>query len=109
MKKEVQVLVGSTMITFPMGKSTLSTVEREKVEMFAKAFDGQDVVIKVVGSADSKTGTVKRNNQLAKERADAVKAVLVKNGISEDKISVETTLDATENVETSRSAIISLD
>ena len=108
-EKEVQVLVGSTVITFPMGKSTLSTVEREKVEMFAKAFDGQDVVIKVVGSADSKTGTVKRNNQLAKERADAVKAVLVKNGISEDKISVETTLDATENVETSRSAIISLD
>jgi outer membrane protein OmpA-like peptidoglycan-associated protein len=108
-EKEVQVLVGSTVITFPMGKSTLSTVEREKVEMFAKAFDGQDVVIKVVGSADSKTGTVKRNNQLAKERADADKAVLVKNGISEDKISVETTLDATENVETSRSAIISLD
>lgn len=108
-EKEVQVLVGSTVITFPMGKSTLSTVEREKVEMFAKAFDGQDVVIKVVGSADSKTGTAKRNNQLAKERADAVKAVLVKNGISEDKISVETTLDATENVETSRSAIITLE
>lgn len=108
-EKEVQVLVGSTVITFPMGKSTLSTVEREKAEMFAKAFDGQDVVIKVVGSADSKTGTAKRNNQLAKERADAVKAVLVKNGISEDKISVESTLDATENVETSRSAIITLE
>jgi outer membrane protein OmpA-like peptidoglycan-associated protein len=92
-----------------MGKSTLSTVEREKVEMVAKSFDGQDVAIKVLGSADSKTGTAKRNNQLAKERADAVKAVLVKNGISEDKISVETTLDATENVETSRSAIITLE
>jgi len=108
-EKEVQVLVGSTVITFPMGKSTLSTVEREKVEMVAKSFDGQDVAIKVLGSADSKTGTTKRNNQLAKERADAVKAVLVKNGISEDKISVETALDATENVETSRSAIITLE
>ena len=108
-KETVQVLVGSTVITFPMGKSTLSTVEREKVEMVAKSFDGQDVAIKVLGSADSKTGTAKRNNQLAKERADAVKAVLVKNGISEDKISVETTLDATENVETSRSAIITLE
>lgn len=108
-EKEVQVLVGSKVITFPIGSSTLSTVEREKVEMFAKAFDGQDVVVKVVGSADSKTGTAKRNNQLAQKRADVVKGVLVKNGVPEDKIIVETTLDATENAETSRSAIITLE
>ena len=108
-EKEVQVLVGNTVITFPIGSSTLSTVEREKVEMFAKAFDGQDVVVKVVGSADSKTGTAKRNNQLAQKRADVVKDVLVKNGVPADRIVVESTLDATENVETSRSAIITLE
>lgn len=108
-EKEVQVLVGSKVITFPIGSSTLSTVEREKVEMFAKAFDGQDVVVKVVGSADSKTGTAKRNNQLAQKRADVVKDVLVKNGVPADRIVVESTLDATENVETSRSAIITLE
>ena len=108
-EKEVQVLVGSTVITFPIGSSTLSTVEREKVEMFAKAFDGQDVVVKVVGSADSKTGTAKRNNQLAQKRADVVKDVLVKNGVPADRITVESTLDATENVETSRSAIVTLE
>ena len=108
-EKEVQVLVGNTVITFPIGGSTLSTVEREKVEMFAKAFDGQDVVVKVVGSADSKTGTAKRNNQLAQKRADVVKDVLVKNGVPADRIVVESTLDATENVETSRSAIITLE
>ena len=108
-EKEVQVLVGSTVITFPIGSSTLSTVEREKVEMFAKAFDGQDVVVKVVGSADSKTGTAKRNNQLAQKRADVVKDVLVKNGVPADRIVVESTLDATENVETSRSAIVTLE
>ena len=108
-EKEVQVLVGNTVITFPIGSSTLSTVEREKVEMFAKAFDGQDVVVKVVGSADSKTGTAKRNNQLAQKRADVVKGVLVKNGVPADRIVVESTLDATENVETSRSAIITLE
>jgi outer membrane protein OmpA-like peptidoglycan-associated protein len=108
-KETVQVLVGSTVITFPMGKSTLSTVEREKVEMFAKAFNGQDVVVKVVGSADSKTGTAKRNNQLAKERADVVKDVLIKNGVPANRITVESTLDATENVETSRSAIVTLE
>ena len=108
-EKEVQVLVGNTVITFPIGSSTLSTVEREKVEMLAKAFDGQDVVVKVVGSADSKTGTAKRNNQLAQKRADVVKDVLVKNGVPADRIVVESTLDATENVETSRSAIVTLE
>ena len=64
---------------------------------------------KVLGSADSKTGTEAYNKLLAQKRADAVKAVLVKNGIPEGKIIVETTLDATENVETSRSAIITLE
>lgn len=108
-KETVQVLVGSTVITFPIGSSTLSKVERQKVEMFAKSFNGQDVVVKVLGSADSKTGTETYNKSLAQKRADAVKSVLVKNGISEDKISIETTLDATENVETSRSAIITLE
>ena len=108
-KETVRVLVGSTVITFPSDKSTLSNPERQKVEMFAKSFNGQDVVVKVLGSADSKTGTEDYNKLLAQKRADAVKAVLVKNGIPEDKIIVETTLDATENVETSRSAIITLE
>ena len=108
-KETVRVLVGSTVITFPSDESTLSNPERQKVEMFAKSFNGQDVVVKVLGSADSKTGTEAYNKLLAQKRADAVKAVLVKNGIPEDKIIVETTLDATENVETSRSAIITLE
>lgn len=108
-EKEVQVLVGSTVITFPRNKSVLLNAERQKVEMFAKSFNGQDVVVKVLGSADSKTGTEAYNKSLAQKRADVVKGVLVKNGIPEDKIIVETTLDATENVETSRSAIITLE
>jgi outer membrane protein OmpA-like peptidoglycan-associated protein len=108
-EKEVQVLIGCTVITFPIGSSTLSKVEREKVEMFAKAFDGQDVIVRVVGSADSKTGTAKRNKQLANKRADVVKNVLVKNGVPADRIVVESTLDATKNIETSRSAIITLE
>lgn len=108
-KETVQVLVGSTVITFPIGSSTLSKVERQKVEMFAKSFSGQDVIVKVVGSADSKTGTEKFNKTLAQKRADVVKDVLVKNGVPGDKINVQSTLDATENVETSRSAIITLE
>ena len=108
-EKEVQVLVGSTVVTFGIGKDKLDNKGKQIVEMFAKNFAGHEAVIKVVGSADSKTGTKALNNKLAENRAAAVKDVLVKNGISADQIKVEHVLDATDYVETSRSAIISLD
>lgn len=107
-KEEVQVLVGSTIATFEIGSFELSETERQKVEMFAETFADKETLIKVVGSADSKTGTEGRNNTLAEKRAEVVKNVLVKNGVAADRIIVTSTLDATENPETSRSAIITL-
>ena len=107
-KGDTRVLVGSTIITFPIGSSVLSTVEREKVELFAKSLDN-DTMVQLVGSADTKTGTEKGNEVLAAKRAEVVKNALVKDfGISEDRIIVNTKLDATDNVETSRSAILTL-
>lgn len=108
-KEEVQVLVGSTVITFAAGSDKLTQVEKQKVEMFAKSFSDKDVVVKVVGSADSKTGSAKLNNKLSQNRANVVKDVLVKNGVAAERITATSTLDATENVETSRSAIITLE
>lgn len=106
--KETRVLVGSTIITFPIGSCELSSVERAKVDAFAKSLDS-DTLIQVVGSADSKTGTETRNFALAQNRARVVKNVLTNDyGISEDRISVDTRIDATDNVETSRSAILTL-
>ena len=106
--KETKVLVGSHIITFPIGSCVLSATEKAKVDAFAKSLDGE-TLIKIVGSADSKTGTETRNFALAKNRANVVKYVLVSEyGISEDRIAVETTLDATDNVLTSRSAIATL-
>ena len=108
-EKEVRTFVGSNVFIFPLNSSTLSKKQRQGLEIFAKSIEGQYVVVKVLGSADSKTGTEARNKSLAQERADAVKAVLVKSGIPEDKIIVETTLDATDNAETSRCAIITIE
>lgn len=106
--KETRVLVGSTIITFPIGSCELSSVERAKVDAFAKSLDS-DTLIQVVGSADSKTGSETRNFALAQNRARVVKNVLTNDyGISEDRISVDTRIDATDNVETSRSAILTL-
>lgn len=107
-KGDTRVLVGSTVITFPIGSCTLSTVERQKVGLFAESID-DDTLIQIVGSADTKTGTEQRNFALAQNRANVVKNVLVSEyGINADRITVNTKMDATGNVETDRSAILTL-
>ena len=105
---ETQVLIGSTIITFAIGSDELIDVEREKVEMFAKTFVEGEGLVQIVGSADSKTGTEKRNTTLSQRRAEIVRDVLVKNGIAESRITLSSTFDATDDPETSRSAIITL-
>lgn len=107
-KTETRVLVGSTVITFDIGSCALSTVERQKVGMFAESLDN-DTLVQIVGSADSGTGSETRNFALAQNRANVVKNVLVNDyGVNPDRISVNTKLDATANTETSRSAILTL-
>lgn len=107
-EKETRVLVGSTIITFPIGSAALSSVEKAKVAAFAKSLD-KDTLVQIVGSADTKTGTETRNFALAQNRANVVKNVLVNEfGISADRISVDTKMDATGTVETDRSAILTL-
>ena len=105
--EKTRVLVGSNIITFPIGSCVLSATEAAKVDAFAKSLD-KDTLVQVVGSADSKTGTEKRNFALAKNRANVVKNALIKAGVSEDRIAVDSKLDATDNVRTSRSAVVTL-
>jgi len=105
--EKTRVLVGSNIITFPIGSCVLSETEAAKVDAFAKSLDNESLV-QIVGSADTKTGTENRNYALAKNRANVVKNALVKAGVAEDRISVDTKLDATDNVRTSRSAIVTL-
>lgn len=107
-KEETQVLVGSTVITFDIGSAELAPTELQKAELFAKSFSDKETLVKVVGSADSKTGSEKINDSLSQRRADVVKKVLLDNGVAEERIIVSTTLDATDKPETSRSAIITL-
>ena len=105
--KETKVLVGSHIITFPIGSCVLSDTEAAKVDAFIKSLDSESLV-QIVGSADTKTGSENRNIALAKNRANVVKNALINGGVAEDRISVDTRLDATDNVLTSRSAILTL-
>ena len=105
---QTRVLIGSTVITFPIGSCVLSEVERQKVALFVDSLD-DDTLIQIVGSADSKTGSKNRNFALAQLRANVVRNMLIKTyGISPDRISADYTLDATDMPETSRSAILTL-
>ena len=104
--KVAKVLVGSQIITFGIGSCELSSTEKAKIEAFVETLDNETVV-KVVGSADSKTGSESRNFALAKNRANVVKEALKSFGVSEDRIVTEYTINATNNVLTSRSGIIS--
>ena len=100
---ETKVLVGTTVITFPIGSCALSNVERQKVALFAETFKDDDTLIKLVGSADSKTGSENRNFALAQNRANVVKNVLVNDyGINADRITVETELDVLSDAEATR-------
>ena len=102
-KTETKVLVGTTVITFPIGSCALSNVERQKVALFAETFKDDDTLIKLVGSADSKTGSENRNFALAQNRANVVKNVLVNDyGINADRITVETELDVLSDAEATR-------
>ena len=87
-KTETKVLVGTTVITFPI---------------FAETFKDDDTQIKLVGSADSKTGSETRNFALAQNRANVVKNVLVNDfGYNPDRITVETRLDVLADPEATR-------
>lgn len=106
-EKQTKVLVGSHIITFPIGSCVLSATEKAKVEAFAKSLD-DETLVQIVGSADSKTGTETRNYALAQNRANVVKNALVDAGVAESRISVDSRLDVTDSPLTSRSAVLTL-
>lgn len=108
-KVGVPTYFGKTFITFTIGSSVLTVVERAKLAEFAKNVNGETIV-HIVGSADTKTGSEKINQRLANRRAEVVRNTLVNDfKIDADKITVETNLDASKSVETSRAAVLTLE
>ena len=103
--KYVEVGVSSATIYFDMGQTTVSDREKAHLEYFANEVDKEKELV-VVGSADSKTGSAKRNAYLANKRAEVVKDLLVKAGFDADKISVESTTDAYDTPVKSRVATV---
>ena len=74
-------------IFFSIGSSVISNVEAKKIVRLAEwmnAHEGFNVLL--VGHADKKTGTSKRNLILSQSRAEAVKRMLVSHGVGSERI-----------------------
>lgn len=99
------VPVGKQIVTFEIGSSIISTVEKAKLEAFVKSIPA-DSKIRVTGSADTKTGNEAGNMSLAESRAGAVVGMLSGLGITRDRIEVVTELDVIDVAEASRAAIV---
>lgn len=97
-----------TTIYFQKGKYTLSDWEKFHLEQLCENLKALDVKkIKITGSADSKTGSTKRNEFLARKRAEAVKDFIMTHySINENDIVIESYLDVFDTPERSRVAIV---
>lgn len=101
-------------VYFEIGKATLSTDELAHLEfiaknIIAKAEQNGKVYLTVMGSADSNTGTAKRNQQLSEARGKYVADLLTtKYGVAKDRLVVKSeVVNAKANPELDRAVAIS--
>lgn len=92
-------------VTFKLGSAKLSEVEKLKIEKFAEEV-GMDANVKVIGSADSATGTERINNKLSQARAEVVEKTLRNAGVK--NITTDTRIDYYKEASMSRSAVVLL-
>ncbi len=84
-----------SVIYFNIGKATLSVDEMAHLDYIAKnllvkADKAHKIVLTVTGSADSNTGTAKRNAKLSQERGKYIANLLTtKYGISKDRLEIK--------------------
>ena len=90
--KEIVTKASANLVTFPIGKATLSNEARANLSLLAEAIKSGDgnVVYTITGYADAGTGSKRINERLSKRRAEAVFNCLVKEfGVSESQLRVD--------------------
>jgi outer membrane protein OmpA-like peptidoglycan-associated protein len=105
--------VGPAAFYFEIGKTTLSAKELEHLDFYLKNVlpnVGDKKVAVITGSADSKTGTVRRNKYLSQKRVDYVMNILAeKYGIEADRFQVRTQVANEGEAALNRAVIISFE
>ncbi len=88
----VKHITSSSLIIFPIGKSTLSNQARVNLGMLAEVIKQGDKSANytITGYADAATGSKKLNERLSKERAEAVYDCLVDEfGVDKSQLSID--------------------
>ena len=94
-------------IYFGIGSTKISDRERAHLDFFANSLEKKNVKISITGSADTKTGSAKRNNYLANKRAEVVKDILINEyGFKAEDIATQVVYDVFDRPANSRVAII---
>lgn len=91
-RNSIKRIASSNLVTFPIGKSSLSNEARANLGMLAEIIKqtDADVVYTITGYADAGTGSKKINERLSKERAEAVYECLTKEfGINENQLKID--------------------
>lgn len=98
---------GSCTIYFSIGSTKISDRERAHLDFFVNSLEKKNVKISITGSADTKTGSAKRNNYLANKRAEVVKDILINEyGFKAEDIATQVVYDVFDRPANSRVAII---
>ena len=105
--------VGPASVYFEIGQTTLSQKELQHLDFYLKNVlpnVGDKKVAVITGSADSKTGTVRRNKYLSQKRVDYVMNILAeKYGIEADRFQVRTQIAKEGDAALNRAVIISFE
>ena len=80
------VVVPECVAFFTIGEAKITDYAEATLETYVEQVKDTSMPISVVGYADKETGSVQRNEQLSKERAESVTAWLVKAGIDASRI-----------------------
>lgn len=91
-------------VNFKIGSSEISKENDNIIIAFADAVKETNFAVKVIGSADTSTGSKEINERLATERAKNVSTKLIEYGVK--VVATEIVLDIDEDAETSRCAVI---
>lgn len=79
----------SVNVFFPIGSTKISTKDMVNVKNMAEAIKANpEKKYTVTGYADNATGTPALNEKLSRQRAEAVKAALVSNGVKAEQLEV---------------------
>lgn len=80
----------STEIFFALGSANASAAEAAKINELAKFLnENPETTVALTGYADAETGSKDVNLRLSKQRAENVKAALVKAGVAANRITTE--------------------